>query len=65
MYEYKFIDIPLKKSKKALIVTEADYQELIRSHAAEGWRLVQIFAPMGDGLLIADHYQIILERSGS
>ncbi len=41
------------------------YQETIRQHAVDGWRLVQIFAPgIGRGGT-AKYYEIILEREVS
>lgn len=38
------------------------YQAVIRQHAAEGWRLVQIFSP-GTGIYgAAQYFELILER---
>jgi len=37
-------------------------KEIINEHAKDGWRFIQIFSPIGEGLLIADHYEIIFER---
>ena len=60
-YEYKFVRIGegwLGANRKA----EKEYQDIIHSHAREGWRLVQIFAP-GTGVYGASKYfEIILER---
>jgi len=43
MYEYKFykIDIGGFPEKKP----EENYREIIREHAKNGWRLVQVFSP--------------------
>lgn len=63
MLEYEFIQVSIGKSKKSLKEAEATYQEIIRTKGREGWRLVQIFTPVGDGLLVPDHYEIIFERT--
>lgn len=42
MYDYKFIKLDYQafwKTKKV------DYQSIIKEHAKDGWRLVQIFTP--------------------
>jgi hypothetical protein len=64
VYEYLFVQIPIKKfaSKTSLNQTMQECQQTIHSYAHEGWRLVQIFTPVGEGLLVADHYEIILEK---
>ncbi|MDO5655487.1 MAG: DUF4177 domain-containing protein [Flavobacteriaceae bacterium] len=38
-----------------------DYQEIIRQHATEGWRLVQIFDPAVGAAGSATFIEIILE----
>jgi hypothetical protein len=63
MFEYEFIQIPIGKSKKSLKEAEAIYQEIVRTKGREGWRLVQIFTPVGEGLLVPDHYDVIFERT--
>ncbi len=60
-YEYKFVRIgegwfSVKKAARE------GYQEIIHQHAAEGWRLVQIFAPAIAGYGAAKFYEIIFER---
>ena len=60
-YEYKFVRLGegwggVKKSAKE------EYQQVIREHAHEGWRLVQIFAPAIAGYGAAKYYEIIFER---
>jgi len=63
MYEYKFVKIEIKykpfaKAQK----TARDYHEVIETHAREGWRLVQVFAPPIKGYGIADYFELIFER---
>lgn len=64
MLEYKFlrIEVPfgfLGVSQKP----SEDHREIIRQHAAEGWRFVQIFAPgtMGSGSVA--YFELIFEKS--
>jgi hypothetical protein len=60
-YEYKFVRLgegwlSIRKSAKQ------DYQRVVHDHAADGWRLVQIFAP-GIGIYgTAGFYELIFER---
>jgi hypothetical protein len=63
LLEYQFVDIPIGKSKRSLQKAEATYREIINSKARDGWKLIQIFTPVGDGLLVADHYVIIFEKN--
>lgn len=60
-YEYKFVRLGegmLGATSKA----EKQYQKEIQAHAADGWRLVQIFAP-GTGVSgWAKYYELIFER---
>jgi hypothetical protein len=52
-YEYKFVRLgerwlgPSSDAKR-------EYQQEIKTHAAQGWRLVQVFAP--------GYFELILER---
>jgi hypothetical protein len=63
-YEYKFVRLgegwlSVKRS------VEQEYQEQIRQHAQDGWRLVQIFVPgIGTGAG-PKYYELILEREFS
>lgn len=41
---------------------ERDYQEVIRDHACDGWRLVQVFAPSLEVYGAAKYFEVILER---
>ena len=61
-YEYKFIRLGegVFSVRRAAKLT---YQDAIREHARDGWRLVQVFAPttsMSGGS--AAYYELILER---
>lgn len=54
-YQYEFVRLQGKQRQ--------EYQELIRQYAAEGWRLVQIFAPGAGGLWAsADYIELIFEQ---
>lgn len=62
MYEYKFITIPLSTwSRKP----KEDYHRVIEEYAANGWRLVQIFAPAISGYGAAKEFELIFERKTS
>ena len=45
MYEYKFTRIKTDRAFLFERKPEENYYEIIREHANNGWRLVQIFAP--------------------
>lgn len=60
-YEYKFVRLgqgwfSIRKS------AQRDYQKIVHEHAAEGWRLVQIFAPSEGAYGLATFYELIFER---
>jgi len=59
MYEYKFVKIELSAFGRT---PKEDHQEVIKKHAKEGWRLVQIFTPATSGYGSANHYEIIFEK---
>ena len=61
MYEYKFIKIEFKKLSGK---PKEDYQEVIKKHANEGWRFVQIFSPdfATSGVAVGTYYELIFER---
>jgi hypothetical protein len=55
-YEYRFV--PLKGRAKS-----KEYQSVVRDHASEGWRLVQVFAPGAGGLWASANFcEVIFER---
>jgi len=63
-YEYKFVRLGegwLSARKAAA----EDYQDQIRQHAQEGWRLVQVFAPGIGAYGAAKYYEMIFEREVS
>ena len=41
---------------------EEDYREVIQSYAAQGWRLVQAFAPPVVGYGLAQYIDLIFEK---
>lgn len=45
MYEYKFTRVKTDRAFLFERKPEENYYEIIREHANNGWRLVQIFAP--------------------
>lgn len=60
-FEYKFVRLgegflEVRKSGKS------EYQEAVLIHAADGWRLVQIFAPGTGAYGAAKYFELILER---
>ena len=60
-YEYKFVRIGegwLAAHKSA----RTDYHAAIESHAADGWRLVQVFAPSFGAYGASKYVELILER---
>ena len=61
-YDYKFVNVKLKSGwfTKRL---EQDYQQIIDSHAAQGWRFVQIFAPAVHGQGSAGYFETIFEKA--
>ncbi len=60
-YEYKFVRLGegwfgVRREGRE------DYREVVRSHAQDGWRLVQIFAPSIGGYGHAKFFEVVLER---
>jgi hypothetical protein len=60
-YEYKFVRmgegwVGVKKS------AQKEYQDVVKDHARQGWRLIQIFAPSIGGYGMSKYYELILER---
>ena len=60
-YEYKFVRLG-EGWLSAKSAAEAGYQEQIRHHAQEGWRLVQVFTPGTGAYGAAKYFELILER---
>jgi len=63
-YEYKFVRLG-EGFLSARSEARHDYQEVVRQHAREGWRLVQIFAPGVGAYGAAKYYELVLEREVS
>jgi hypothetical protein len=61
-YEYKFVRVEGDRGFCINIAGRAEYQEVIRQHAEEGWRLVQIFAPATEGFGAACDADVIFDR---
>ncbi len=59
MLQYKFIRIDINFWTGR---PDLDYRQVIRDHAEQGWRFVQIFAPMKSGQMSHRYYEIILEK---
>ena len=61
MYEYKFVKIevtghfPPKKPSE-------DYHKIIEEHASDGWRLIQVFAPVIAAGPFAAYFELIFEK---
>lgn len=65
MYEYKFVEVPIKKvftSKKTTSKTMDDIKASITENAKDGWRFIQVFTQVGEGLITPDHYEVIFEK---
>lgn len=65
VFEYKFIEVPLKrgfKAKKGNCFEEC--KKIINEEAENGWRLKQIVVPPADnaGMYFPYCYQIIFEK---
>jgi hypothetical protein len=60
-YEYKFVKVELKGGWSTDEPRE-DYRRIIDTHAKEGWRLVQVFAPATSGTGWSSYFEVIFER---
>ncbi|ALC89154.1 hypothetical protein AM500_04625 [Bacillus sp. FJAT-18017] len=60
MYEYKFVKVKLSRWNNA---PKENYHEIIASHAKDGWRFVQLFAPVTSGNGYSSFFEIIFEKS--
>jgi hypothetical protein len=64
-YEYKFVRIGEYGGSALFGVRDKDrnaYEEIVHTHARDGWRLVQIFAPGVAAFGAAKYYELIFER---
>lgn len=65
MYEYKFVEIPIKKffvSKKSIKKTTLKIREVIIEQGKLGWRFVNSITQLGEGLIVPDHYELVFEK---
>lgn len=66
MYEYEFVRLEARQFRWAgRTVDDAEWQDLVKRYAADGWRLVQIFAPSISSYGRAKFYDVIFERNSS
>ena len=64
-FEYKFVRVGENRLSALFGVQEKarkGYEAIVREHAREGWRLVQIFAPGVAAFGAAKYYELIFER---
>jgi hypothetical protein len=64
LYEYAFVEVKLDRNFLFERTPRENYHNIIRAHADNGWRLVQIFSPtvsVVDGGTSA-FYELIFER---
>lgn len=61
-YEYKFVRLGERWLFGVRASAERDYHRVIHEHAAEGWRLVQIFAPSTGVYGASRYFELVLER---
>ncbi|MDR0660963.1 MAG: DUF4177 domain-containing protein [Prevotellaceae bacterium] len=61
MFEYKFVRVQLK-SGFARNKPKENHHDIIKMHARQGWRLVQIFAPSIGIYGAANFYELIFEK---
>ena len=60
VYEYKFERLDLKGIIER--TPKVNHHDVIKKHAEDGWRLVQIFAPPTAGYGKAHYFELIFER---
>ena len=68
MFEYKFIEVPINSTfptKSKVDHSTEEIREIIEEHAKDGWRLVQVYKPLGYKASTGSNYEVILERSRS
>jgi hypothetical protein len=66
-FEYKFVRLEqdvtmLGRTPTPSVAARETYQESVHQHAAEGWRLVQVFAPGLSAHGSASYFELIFER---
>jgi len=58
MFEYTFVSAPVVYERN--MIAASSYERVIHEHAAQGWRLVQVFVPLPAA--VPTEYIIIFER---
>ncbi len=66
-FEYKFVRLDQGKALLHSTPTPSEsaresYPEVVHQHAADGWRLVQVFAPGLGAYGSAAYFELIFER---
>lgn len=64
-FEYKFVRIGEYRGSALFGVQDKarnSYEPVVHEHAAQGWRLVQVFAPGTAAFGAARYYELIFER---
>jgi len=61
LYEYKFKKLELKTGFFSM-KPDHDYHEIIKEHAEDGWRFVQIFAPSTSAHPNSSYFELVFER---
>ncbi|HWD43456.1 MAG TPA: DUF4177 domain-containing protein [Actinomycetota bacterium] len=64
-YEYKLVRLGEYRGSALFGVSDKArnaYEDVVREHARDGWRLVQIFAPGVAAFGAAKYYELIFER---
>lgn len=64
-YEYKFVRLGEYGGSALFGVQDRyrkGYEQVVHEHAADGWRLVQIFAPGTAAFGAARYFELIFER---
>ena len=64
MYEYTFVEVKLEGNFLFDKTPRENYHNIIKAHAKNGWRLVQIFSPTVSVISggTSSFYELIFER---
>ncbi len=68
IYEYKFVRLGQYWGSALFGIRDKardGYADIVREHARDGWRLVQIFAPGIAAFGAAKYYELIFERESA
>ena len=64
-YEYKFVKVALQGNALSADTPAEDHHRLIKQHASQGWRLVQVFSPSVGYQGCSAYFEIIFEKPRS